>query len=287
MNKSAELVAQESVRYAESIVETVRDPLLVLAADLKIISANRNFFTTFKVNSDETIGQFIYELGNRQWDIPKLRQLLETILPEKEVFNDFEVEHVFQNIGHKIMLLNARQVYRQDINSKVILLAIEDITERKRLENILAESEYIFRRTYETANDAIFLLEKSEGKIAHANPATEKMLGYTEKENIGNKLQGVGVLLDKLDIKTILHTLDKSGIIHYHDVPLITKSGVHKYGDIYIVNKASLLQLNIRDTTESKLAIEQLEETNRAFVGRELKMVELKERIAELEKQKT
>ncbi|MEI6608946.1 MAG: PAS domain-containing protein [Deltaproteobacteria bacterium] len=284
VSKSAELLTQEAIRYAESIVETIRHSLLILDSDLKIISANRNFYTAFKVSPGETIGKFIYELGNKQWDIPKLRDLLETILPKKEAFNDFEVDHVFQYIGHKVMLLNARQVYRQDINSKTILLAIEDITEHKRLENILAESEYVFRRTYETANDAIFLLEKSEGKIAHANPATEKMLGYTEKENIGNKLQDVGVLLDKFDIKTILQTLDKSGIIHYHDVPLKTKSGVHKYADIYLVNKATLLQLNIRDITESKLAKDHIQEVNRTFVGRELKMAELKERIAELEK---
>jgi two-component system, cell cycle sensor histidine kinase PleC len=133
-SKSAHLVAQEAIRYAESIVETVRGPLLVLDADLKIISANRNFYTTFKVALGETIGSFIYDLGNKQWDIPKLRELLEDILPKKEAFDDFEVAHNFQDIGHKIMLLNARQMYRKDIDSKIILLAIEDITERKEIE---------------------------------------------------------------------------------------------------------------------------------------------------------
>ena len=80
---SAELVAEEASRYAESIVETVREPLLVIDADLKIISANRNFYRTFKVTPGETIGSFIYDLGNKQWDIPKLRDLLEEVLPEK------------------------------------------------------------------------------------------------------------------------------------------------------------------------------------------------------------
>jgi len=283
-SKSAKLVAQEVLRYAESIVETVREPLLVLDANLKIISANRNFYTTFKVNPGKTIGSFIYDLGNRQWDIPKLRELLETILPKKEEFHDFEVDHTFQDIGHKTMLLNARQIYREDIDSKIILLAIEDITENKRLENILAESEYIFRRTYETANDAILLLEKREGKIAHANPATEKMLGYTEKECVGNKLQDVGVLLDKVDIKTILQALDKNGIIHYKNVPIEAKSGQNMDADIYLVNKATLLQCNIRDITERKQATDLLEEMNRVFVDRELRMIELKEQIAKLEK---
>ena len=282
--KAAELVSQEATRYAESIVETIRDPLLVLDADLKIISANRSFFIVFKVNHGETIGSFIYDLGNRQWDIPKLRELLEDILPKHKAFYDLEIEHTFRDIGHKVMLLNARQIYRKDIGTKMILLAIEDITEHKRLENILAESEYTFRRTYETANDAIFLLEKREGTIARANPATEKILGYTEKESIGNKLQDVGVLLDIGDIKTILQTLDKNGIIHYNNVPIKAKSGQDMTADIYLVNKATLLQCNIRDISERKRAIDNLEDLNRAFVDRELKMIELKARIAELEK---
>ena len=130
-NISARLTAEESRRYAESIFETVREPLLVLDADLKIISANRSFYKTFKVIPEETLGRFIYDLGNKQWDIPKLRELLEKILPEKYVFDDFEISHNFLDIGQKIMLLNARQIYRNDMNTKMILLAIEDITNRK------------------------------------------------------------------------------------------------------------------------------------------------------------
>jgi PAS domain S-box-containing protein len=283
-SKLADLVLQESARYAESIVETVREPLLVMDEDLKIISANRNFYSTFKVTPGETIGNFIYELGNGQWDIPKLRELLEEILPQKEVFEAFEVDHNFQDIGHKFLLLNARQIYRKDIKSKMILLAIEDVTEYKRLENLLKESEHIFRRTFETANDAIFLLEKREGKIVHANPATEKILGYTEKESIGNKLQEIGVKIDMSDLQKTMQTLDKNGIIHYNNVPIKTKSGQHIDADIYLVNKSTLLQCNIRDISERKRAIDNLEDMNRIFVDRELKMMELKERIAELEK---
>jgi PAS domain S-box-containing protein len=131
---SAALAVDEARCYAESIVETVRESLLVLDADLKIISANCNFYRTFKVTPGETIGSFIYDLGNKQWDIHKLRLLLEETLPNKETFNDFEVDHNFQDIGHKSMLLNAREIYRKDIGTKMILLAIEDITERKEIE---------------------------------------------------------------------------------------------------------------------------------------------------------
>ena len=150
------------------------------------------------------------------------------------------------------MLLNARQIYRKDIGAKMILLAIEDITERKRLENLLTESEERYRRLFETASDGIVLLEKREGKITHANPATEKMLGYTKKESIGNKLQDIGVLLDMGDFQTTMQNLNKSGIINYDDVPVKTKSGQHIDTDIYLVDRARLVQCNIRDITDRK-----------------------------------
>ena len=128
--KSANLLLEAS-RVAESIVETVREPLLVLDAELKIISANQSFYRTFQVTPAETIGSFIYDLGNKQWDIPTLRELLETILPEKATFDNYEVEHDFATIGKRTMLLNARQIQRLLGKEKIILLAIEDITERK------------------------------------------------------------------------------------------------------------------------------------------------------------
>jgi PAS domain S-box-containing protein len=260
-----ELAAGEARRYAESIVETVREPLLVLDADLKIISANRNFYRTFKVTTDETIGSFIYDLGNKQWDIPRLRELLEEILPEKEAFDDFEVAHHFQDIGRKIMLLNARQIYRKDIGTKMILLAIEDITERKRLESLLIDSEEQYRRVFETASDGIVLLEKREGKITQANPATEKLLGYTEKESIGNSLQNIGISLDMDDFQTTMQTLNESGIINYRNVKVETKSGQHIDTEIYLVDRAKLVQCNIRDITERKRTKEALRESEQKY----------------------
>jgi PAS domain S-box-containing protein len=186
---SAELAVEEARRYAESIVETVREPLLVLDADLKIISANRNFYRTFKVTPGETIGSFIYDLGNKQWDIPKLRELLEEVLPEKEAFDDFEVAHNFQDIGHKVMLLNARRIYRKDIGTKMILLAIEDITEHKRLEDLLTESEGRYRHVFETASDGIVLFEKREGKITHANQATRRCWAIPKRSPLGKSFR--------------------------------------------------------------------------------------------------
>jgi two-component system cell cycle sensor histidine kinase PleC len=134
---SAQLAVEELQHYAESIVETIRQPLLVLDGELKIILANRYFYSTFEVNPDETLGCFIYDLGNKQWDIPRFRGLLETILPQMTTFDNYEVEHDFATIGRRIMLLNARQIERVLGKERIILLAIEDITERKQVETRL------------------------------------------------------------------------------------------------------------------------------------------------------
>jgi PAS domain S-box-containing protein len=127
--------AEGAQEYAESIIDTVREPLIALDQDLRVVSASRSFYEFFKVKPEETIGQLIYDLGNKQWDIPKLRELLETILPQKATFDNYEVEHDFAGIGMRIMLLNARQIKRVLGKERIILLAIEDITARREVEN--------------------------------------------------------------------------------------------------------------------------------------------------------
>ena len=103
-------IADEASEYAESVINTVREPLIALDQDLRVVSVSRYFYEFFKVNPEDTVGQLIYDLGNKQWDIPKLRELLETILPQKTTFDNYEVEHDFTTIGRRIMLLNARQI---------------------------------------------------------------------------------------------------------------------------------------------------------------------------------
>jgi PAS domain-containing protein len=97
-----------------SLSDSIREPLVVLDSNLKVLKANLSFYRTFKVKPEETDGISIYDLGNRQWDIPKLRELLEDILPQNSIFNDFEVEHDFLTIGRKVMHLNARADLHED-----------------------------------------------------------------------------------------------------------------------------------------------------------------------------
>ena len=129
-NKLLEESLIESNSIAQAIISTVREPMVVLDGKMMVISANRSFYRTFLVNPQETENKYIFELGDRQWDIPALREMLEKILPQNNQFDDFFVEHEFPVIGHKKMLLNARSILRENLEPHLILLAIEDITDR-------------------------------------------------------------------------------------------------------------------------------------------------------------
>lgn len=143
-----------SFEHATDILQTVREPLLVLDADLRITAANRSFYDTFATTVEETHGRHIYEIGNQQWDIPELRKLLTKILPERTTIEDFMMEHDFPSIGHRTMLLNARKIREENSETPdLILLAIEDVTQRKRLEdNINALHQQLAAKLIELEN---------------------------------------------------------------------------------------------------------------------------------------
>lgn len=251
--------------YFKNIFNTVREAIIVLDENMRVLSANRSFFAIFNVDSAHTINSLLYDLGNGQWNIPHLRVLLEDVLPNNDTIDDYEIEHSFESIGRKTMLLNACKIKEKIDGQPIILLAIEDITERKRLEELLSESEMRYRRIFETASDGILLLEKSKGNIAHANQAAEKMTGYSAEKCIGKTLQEIGVSIDVSDFPEIMATLGRNGIINYEDVPVKTRSGQDIVTDIYLVDRAVLAQCNIRDVTERKQAEKELKTSEERF----------------------
>ena len=129
--------AKRGLDFAEAIVETVREPLVILSQNLQVVKANKTFYETFRAAREETENRLIYDLGNGQWNIPKLRELLENILPSHATFRDFEVTHEFEHAGRKVMLLNASEIYNPNAQARTILLAIEDATERRQAEEAL------------------------------------------------------------------------------------------------------------------------------------------------------
>jgi signal transduction histidine kinase/DNA-binding response OmpR family regulator len=144
--------------YAQDIVDTVREPLLMLDTHLRVQSANRAFYETFHVSPKETEDQLIYELGNGQWDIPALRTLLEDVIPTSSVFNDFELEHTFPNIGRRVMLLNGRKL-RAGSHSAIIVLAMEDVTDRRQAEADFRAIETYAQDIVDTVREPLLILD--------------------------------------------------------------------------------------------------------------------------------
>ena len=171
--------------YAQNIVDTVREPLLILDATLRVRSANRAFYQTFHVSADETEGRLIYELGNGQWDIPDLRTLLEDIVPTSSVFDDFELEHTFPIIGRRAMLLNARKLEAGQ-HGELLVLAMEDVTARKRAEEALLKAGALQNAIFNSANFSSIATDE-KGVIQIFNVGAERMLGYTAAD-VMNKI---------------------------------------------------------------------------------------------------
>ncbi len=191
--------------YSESIINTVREPLIVLDQDLKVVSASRSFYEVFKVKNEETVGQLIYHLGNHQWDIPKLRELLEDILPQKTTFDNYEVEHDFATIGRRIMLLNARQIQRGLGKERIILLAIEDITERKEIEAGLEKTRIELEVIKKSADDALeyadstintirepLIVLDQDLKVVSASRAFYRVFMVNPQETVGQLIYDLG-----------------------------------------------------------------------------------------------
>lgn len=182
--------------YIKTVVDTLREPFLVLDEHLMVISANKTFYTFFQVTQQETEGKRVYELGNGQWSAPKLKILLEDILPKNTHFEDFKVDYEFPRIGQRIMMLNARRIYTSHESRPILLLAMEDVTKQKQLEEQL--KAYTKSLTHEVAKRTAQLefrvreLEKinrtllsRELKVAELKAELEKLrkIAKTQKDS--------------------------------------------------------------------------------------------------------
>jgi PAS domain S-box-containing protein len=197
LKRSAQAIA-EARDYAENTIATVREPLLVLDPELRVESANSAFYRAFRVVPDETIGRVLFDLGNRQWDIPALRSLLHELLPRNSSVENFEVEHDFPQLGRRAMLVNARRINDPARATQRILLAIEDISDRKREESARAlradelqranerlhESELRLRRFMQQLPGLAWIKDLN-GRYVYANDAAEKAFGVRLTDLVG------------------------------------------------------------------------------------------------------
>ena len=273
--KEAEKTLAEARAFAESIISTLREPLIVLDANLRVLFVNHAYYQFFNVTPKEVEGLLFYELGNRQWDIPALRRLLEDILPQNTFFKDYLVEQDFPNIGHRTMLLNARRIYREANKTNMILLVIEDITERKRAEELLRRSEEDYRNLVETARDVIFIVS-ADGTIASLNTAFNTITGWSKVDWVGKPFS---LLIHPDDLPTAMEKFKHSlqgELSESFELRINTAGGGNVVGEFIVVPQirdgkvVNILGI-ARDITERKKTEEVLrrtEERYRALVER-------------------
>jgi PAS domain S-box-containing protein len=276
--------------YAQAIIEAV-PPLLVLDSDLRVKTANESFYKHFRVSPPQTENCLVYDLGNGQWNIPKLRTFLEEILPRHSFFKDFEVIHEFEAIGRRTILLSGRQVD----HLQRILLFIDDITERVESRAVMRASEIRYRRLFEAARDGILIVDPDTRKITDANPFMTELLGYPHRELLGKELWEIGLLKDEEASRGAFQELQKKHFIRYEDLPLQNKQGARREVEFvsnrYQENGHEVIQCNIRDITERKRVEHALREAKNSLdnqaagLEREVaqRTVQLQETVGELQ----
>lgn len=200
----------EAKEYAEAIISTINEPLLVLDKNLRVKTVNQSYYTAFRIQPSQVEGKLIYELDHQRWDMPLLRKLLETILPEKSIFNELEITQTFSSIGERVMLLNAREITKGDGAEKLILLAIQDITERKNQQQQIQELLQRFQNLVAQAPVSICIIRKEDYVVELANDAYLKLL-HRGKEFINKPLfESIPELVDQ-GFQELLDTVMRTG----------------------------------------------------------------------------
>ena len=278
--RNAQQVIKDARDYAESIINTVREPLIALDQDLRVVKVSRSFYEFFKVNPEDTVGQLIYDLGNKQWNIPKLRELLETILPQKTTFDNYEVEHDFTTIGRRIMLLNARQIERGAGKERIILLAIDDITEHKKAQQAIEEARVYAENIVETIQEPLIVLD-TDLKVISANSAFYQTFEVNPKEtegrfiyDLGNRQWNIPKLRQLLEeILPMNSTFDNYEIEHDFETigPKTMLFNARR------LDSVQMILITINDITERKRAEDKLQKNEEQFIERKKIEIKLKE----------
>ncbi|MFV5699696.1 CheR family methyltransferase [Flavobacterium sp. ZT3R17] len=241
----------ESHEYSEAIIATIHEPMLILNKNFHVISANKSFYKKFLVDKEETEGKLLFDLGNEQWNITKLRQVLNEIISKNSSFENFEVTHTFSGIGEKIMLLNAHLIIQKTNSEQLILLAIEDITDRSR---------YYLKEKYslsliEASLDPLTTIS-NEGKITDMNQATVTITGVSREKLKGSDFFGYFTEPEKA--RAVYQEVFAKGFITNSPLKLRHKTGkltdVLLNGSVYKDDRGNVLGVVIvaRDVTDQK-----------------------------------
>ena len=263
LTKAASERFKRAKEFAEGIIDTVREPLVVLDSDLRVVYASPSFLATFHVSRLETDKKLLYRLGNEQWDIPQLRALLEKVASEDTPVKDFEVTHDFPDLGSRTMLLNGRRIHDVQENEPLILLAIEDITERKQAEKARARLAAIV----ESSADAM-ITKDLNGTIETWNAGAERLFGFSAAEAIGKSITLIIPQERRNEEVEIVARLRRGERIEAFDTIRLTKEGkkipvsltisaiTDSSGNVVGASKVA------RDITDRKLAEDALKQSH-------------------------
>jgi PAS domain S-box-containing protein len=296
----------ESYDFAEAVIATMHNPMIVLDKNLRVKSANKTFYTIFEVNEEETEGVLLYDLGNRQWNIPRLRELLENILPKNAYFYDFEITHTFPAIGEKIMLLNASRIVQKANHEELILLAISDVTEVRRkalelqakeneilllqidaeqnLRKIIEDSEKRYNMMLMQSPFAFAVLKGEDMVVTIANDSIKRM--WDKGDTIeGKPLTKVLPELKGQEFPDLLHKVYTSGIPYMGNETLVRLKRNGKLEEVYFTYVYQ--PYREADETISGVTIIAIEVTPEAEFHKQMKLSEENFRqLAELLPQK-
>lgn len=226
-----------SLDYAEAIVNTVREPLVILNKDLQVITANQAFYQTFELLPEKLENRPFYELGGGELNIPKFKKLLQKVLTKGTSFDNFEIEYLVPNIGKRILLLNARKFYRQINATQTILLAIEDVTKIRNYEKQKDEFASIIMHELKTPVSTISgYLQLLQGHLSKRNDT--KLLGYTNtmEEQVKRLTSLINGLLNSSKIRAVGFDYHK-GIFDINDLISQTINDVQKTSDTHTITQ--------------------------------------------------
>jgi two-component system CheB/CheR fusion protein len=255
--------AEEARDYAEGLIETVREPMIVLDSDLRVERATSAFYETFRVSRAETEGRFLYDLGNGQWNVPRLRELLGESLFRNQAFQDLEVEHTFPHIGRRRMRLNGKRISPDGADKRSVLLAIEDVTERHE------QAEARYQRMFETAKDGMMICDVETEKIIDVNPFFLELLGAQRDQVIGRGLDELEAFQTARDAVTIVAEAAAREIVRSDGLTLRGADGrpiqVDFLANRYVLGSRPVVQINLRDVTTRNRAVNELRESEARF----------------------
>jgi PAS domain S-box-containing protein len=242
--------AEKAWDCAAGVIETVREPLVVLDSELRVQRATSAFYETFLLTPKEIQGRHLYELGNGQWDDPRLRELLHDTISHDTPFRDYKLERDFPHMGRRTFCLNGQAITGRESDSPQVLLAVEDVSDRPEV------AELWFRRLFETAKDGIMVVDAETYIIADINPWFLSVTGFSREDVVGKKFSEAEPIRTLPQARNIMSSVKAAELVRFDDLPLRKADGsvinMELVANLYQVGTRSIAQFNFRDISVRK-----------------------------------